>query len=375
MAFTKKISSVLNNLQSNIPSGFGSMLPGGLSNLASKVASTAQTNKVAAKLLNKSPLELDNTSVLTHMNENPFHYGSVSYPSNAGDMGEGHYMTFDILIEEATKFKYMNFDGVNIKKLEAKDPVKTGNKALDSANPTAKAVHDLKQNYKTVRKPNSGFASMKDRYTNISDTIVLYTPKTALNYNYKAEYETVDMGAMMAGITAGNMDAFLDGLAEGGKGLLIGAVDAVTGGAAGAGRQLTGGVATNPFMEQIFKTVPFRNFTHEYVFLPRNEKEKDDANKIINLFKFHMHPEMLDNARFTVPSRFQITHFYRRNVNQYLPKVARCILTDMTVNYAPEDKIQSFKPDARGAPMAHITMSLTFTETEIMTKETIAEGF
>ena len=57
MAFTKKISSVLNNLQSNIPSGFGSMLPGGLSNLASKVASTAQTNKVAAKLLNKSPLE------------------------------------------------------------------------------------------------------------------------------------------------------------------------------------------------------------------------------------------------------------------------------------------------------------------------------
>ena len=88
-----------------------------------------------------------------------------------------------------------------------------------------------------------------------------------------------------------------------------------------------------------------------------------------------MLPEMTSEFRFLVPSQFQVQYMYRSKENSYIPRISRCILTGATFDYAPEQQLQSFKADAQGAPMAHIKMDLTFAETEIMTKETIAEGF
>jgi hypothetical protein len=45
------------------------------------------------------------------------------------------------------------------------------------------------------------------------------------------------------------------------------------------------------------------------------------------------------------------------------------------VDYAPEGVISSFIPDEQGAAPTLATMSLSFTETEIMTKERIADGY
>ena len=40
--------------------------------------------------------------------------------------------------------------------------------------------------------------------------------------------------------------------------------------------------------EMIFKSVPFRTFNFPYEFAPKNEKEKEDVQKILSLFKFHI---------------------------------------------------------------------------------------
>ena len=66
---------------------------------------------------------------------------------------------------------------------------------------------------------------------------------------------------------------------------------------------------------------------------------------------------------------------YRANENAYLPKVSRCVLKSCEINYAPENVVSSLVPDERGAPPTLISMNLNFGETEIMTKETVAEGF
>ena len=222
-----------------------------------------------------------------------------------------------------------------------------------------------------------------DRHTHISDTIMLYTPPSAMRFDYKANYAGDQglgtIGTIAMGLSRDGGLEKLKGLGgaglEGLRNMATGIADAVTGDAVSGIQTLGLGTSKNPMMAQIFKDVPFREFTFNYEFIPRNEKEKDDVYKIINLFKFHMLPEMTSEFRFLVPSQFQVQYMYRSKENSYIPRISRCILTGATFDYAPEQQLQSFKADAQGAPMAHIKMDLTFAETEIMTKETIAEGF
>jgi len=376
MAFTSKINSVINAVQNNLPNGIG----GQISNFANLVTGQVQNNKIAAQLLNKSPLELDTDTPTSHMKENPFNYGTVYYPQEAGNMGDGHYVMFDILNEKSTSFKYTNFDGTNIKKLNGQDTFKGD--IGDTTGASVETVYNLKQSYsqKRIRKPNSGFSSNFDRFTFISDTMLLYTPPTGLNFSYGMNYEGIETG-ILGVFTSGSV---LDSIERGGGAAadaiarLGGAIlDTATGGASTALAQQGTGLAFNPMVEQTFQGVKFREFTFEYKFLAKNEKEKDDIHKIINLFKFHMHPEFSNSNKsiFTVPSRFQVTYMYRDKENTYIPRVSRCVLTQMDVNYAAGDEVQSFKGDSQGAPMSNISVNLTFVETEIMTKETIAQGY
>ena len=56
--------------------------------------------------------------------------------------------------------------------------------------------------------------------------------------------------------------------------------------------------------------------------------------------------------------------------NDFYGRVGNCVLENVTTNYTP-DGVKSF---ADGAP-TQITMSLTFRETELLTKEKINQGY
>ena len=128
-------------------------------------------------------------------------------------------------------------------------------------------------------------------------------------------------------------------------------------------------------MELAFQSVPFRNFQFEFDFAPKNQKEVEMVNKMINLFKFHMLPDVSNEKYLITPSEFQIGYYYRDKANMYIPKVSRCVLTDMSVDYSPEGVFSTFKADSKGAMPVISKMTLSFTETEIMTKQTTADGY
>jgi len=134
------------------------------------------------------------------------------------------------------------------------------------------------------------------------------------------------------------------------------------------------GRSINPNAEMVFKNVPFRSFSFPFEFSPKNEKEKEDINKILSMFKFHMMPEKAGEGYLTAPAQFQITYMYRDGANMYIPKISRCALTDMSIDYSPEGVFTTFKADEKGAMPVLTKMDLSFTEMEIMTKETIAIG-
>lgn len=223
---------------------------------------------------------------------------------------------------------------------------------------------------KDFLKPDTSFR--------ISDVINLYVdgPPTV---RYNSQYSNRDLGTI-AGLAGGGIDAIGSsaGALEAGSAIamkfaqipqLAGVNTADIVGASAK-------VALNPFKEVLFEAIDFRAFTFKYKFMPKNKKEADDVYKIIEIFKFHMHPELSANKLFFIyPSEFQISyHFYNKVNNKdgggYFHKFKPCVLETMDVTYGGDQ----FSTFVDGKP-TEINMALTFRETEILTKAQIKDGF
>lgn len=356
------------------------------------MANGGQKKKLAAKLLNKSPLEIDNIDPTAHMKENPYQYGTVYYPQETSNLGEGHYIIFDVIMHKSSKFKTDKQANVRIlpeadysrsyvgEPTSYQNAVSNLKKQNSFANPQATRLQGVK----------AGLNAKTPTHTFLSDSIILYTPGSALKFGYSVAQDGIDTGiAGLLGDTLTGISDFDSAMAA----IKGGGADAVAmlarSGIFGAAGLIPGfeniqgaydkakGQAVNPQQEMVFSKVNFREFEFPFEFAPKNAQEKDQMHKIINLFKFHMHPEYKGDTKgfFNVPSEFQITYMYRENINTYIPRISRCVLANMNIDFAPEGVFSTFKADNGGAAPVLATMNLLFKETEIMTKERIAEGF
>jgi len=385
MGWTSKVANVI---KGQIAGHIGNKL------MSSFAAGGSGSQKLAAKLANKSRLDIDQTPV-SHLSadayNDPFNYGMCYYPEETQNLGEGHYIMFDTI---------WNSRSLNIPLHATKDRI------IDSFNPDAMfgkqadAMRRRKEGFKKqgidqniLRTTQSGLhrAGETQTHKHLGSSIVLYTPPTA-KFDYKAAYEQAETkNIAMFKDVAGNIKEFFSGGGDAGtmgnifstlmeaggvigRQVLQGALEVAFPGASGFFTKQTGR-ALNPRMELAFQSVPFRNFQFEFDFAPKNQNEVNQVNKIIDLFKFHMQPDVSDEKFMITPSEFQIMYYYRDKVNTYIPKISRCVLTDMSVDYAPEGVFHTFKADKHGAMPVISKVSLTFSETEIMTKQTIQRGF
>lgn len=372
----------LSNLSGNLTGGGIAGVAGGLAgSLFDKAKNSIQTNAAAAKILNKSPLELDDTSPTAHMKQNPYEYGTVYYPDNVQNLGTGHYIIIDIL--ETTTI------GTDIGQALLKG-IKAGATALGQDQISALAAKNIKGGGRSanllngksrITNQSSGINKgiVGSRHTRVADTVILYTPP-GIKTTYTVNHAGVETG--MIGDILG-VGSFSDAGARSIEimkkigteaGTMITSMIPGAGDLKGALQKVTGR-AFNNNLEMVFKDVPMREFQYNFEFAPRNRKELDSARKIIHLLKFHMHPELGKANDFIVPSQFQLTFMYLDKQNMYIPKISKCVLTKMDLQHGDEGVFTTFAGDELGAAPVYTKMSLNFAETEIMTKKTIAEGF
>ena len=377
MAFTNKIANIVKNNVSNLTGN----LTNTIGNVTSNVKSAfGQPEKIAAKLASKSPLDVSHNPV-AHMEDqyNPFNYGQLYYPEETSNLGEGHYVVFDIIMNDKSQFKTKTFN--NQGKLVDSPSENSLVGELKRAKLDKRLANYRKQGFvnqkadSIVRKQTSGFNSQNPTHTFLSDSITLYTPPS-VKFQYQASYEEAET-AMIGDFLELKKNFSFGGTLSFGKKILekmaLSAAEVVIPGVQGAVSKITG-VSMNPQMELAFKSVPFRTFNFPFEFAPKNPKELETVHKIINLFKFHMMPEKYKVGYLATPSEFQITYYYRDNANMYIPKISRCALQNMEVDYTPNNVFSTFKADDRGAAPVITKVNLEFKEMEIMTKETIAEG-
>lgn len=226
-----------------------------------------------------------------------------------------------------------------------------------------------------------GDTILNDSIEQSGDSVFLYLPG-GLDYNDSLKYEEKDFGALKAltsdlsaagglfSISAlAKIGGFVDKAAA-----LVGQESLNTGNF--IEKQL--GVIVNPRKEQMFQGVEFRKWDFKFDFAPRSKAEAQMVADIIKVFRFHAYPEVSRNkAFFNFPSEFEITaktYNPRTQVssrNPALPKMNRCVLTDIKTNYTPEEVYHSF---ADGFP-PRIEMTLSFVEADYITRQHIFEGY
>ena len=219
-----------------------------------------------------------------------------------------------------------------------------------------------------------------NRTITTSDIITLYVPQSPQS-TYEADYQDSELG--LAGAIGQNADNGLGDLLNGDLGefatrQLVSAAD--IGKAIGINVNIRGAIQaatrkiTNPFKEQLFKTMNFREFGFEFKFAPKNDSELNATMNIINTFKYHMHPEKTQDGLFLIyPSEFDIEFRYKGKANTFVNRISSCALTNMKVDYGSGGVLTTIRNTA-GAP-SEITMGLQFKELEILTKERIEAGY
>ena len=134
------------------------------------------------------------------------------------------------------------------------------------------------------------------------------------------------------------------------------------------------GKAFNPVSDLVFKNMKLREFSYEFRFSPRTENETYVAKSIIQLFKFHMHPEVDQNLGkfyYQYPSQFLIYYMSSDgSENIFTHKIGSCYLESCDVDLTPNNMWSSH---IDGSP-AEIRLGLRFKETMVLTKENLIDS-
>ena len=392
MAFTSKISQVLKGRVNSGANSIKGFVDGAVGNINSQIdnftssftglQSAEATKAKAASILNSSPLEIGQGGAV-NPNEalkDRFQFGTVYYPEETSNLDEGHYVIIDII--QHNKSAYNRNMSRKVSDPEAE--------AAGIGVPTQQEAAALSKAQERLRQQQSGInQGASTTHSRISDSVCIYTPGDAVKFSYAANYESLATG--LAGLMASSMEAgksmdLKEAITQGGGQMLervlgeavVGIASALPGvGDIRGAIDKSMGRALNPFNEQVFRSVPFREFAFPFVFAPKNRKEMETVQKILKLFRFHMLPEFSNKTKgaFLSPSEFQITYMYRNKQNRYIPHISRCVLKNLEVDYATEGQFHTFREDDTGAAPITTTMTATFAETEIMTKEMIGLGY
>ena len=223
----------------------------------------------------------------------------------------------------------------------------------------------------------AGAAGIQDNDKTIfsKEAIVLQVQDNP-KYGYAATWETSELGSIMGAVASGQAEFNLEGAgaaAQLAARKAAGAVKAIGGGGGmNALIEATSKQTPNPYKEQLFRSVGFREFEFNYRFAPESLNEYMSVKDIIRTFSFHMHPEQDKSGLFFIyPSEFLIQVYHGSDVNREVKQMSNCALTNMSIEYGSTGGFTTF---VGGIP-TEINIRLKFTELELLTNKRIAQGF
>ena len=265
--------------------------------------------------------------------------------------------------------------------------------------------------YYGLNIPNNTVAMDKN-----PDRVYIAMPQN-LSTQYAPTYRQVDMGvtgmAMATGMGVDSFDSAAQALQKAAKDALpefiAGTMSDVASGAAQflglAGNasandimSLARGKVFNPYTEQLFSNMQFRNHQFSFKFFARSDRESREINKIIKYLKMGALPiygSTTDDTNsgsarfFEIPDKYDIKFIRLDPLSGQLTsvsadlhhKIHTSVCTGIDVNYTPDGQYNAIKNATLGvtdnAPLQvpAVTVNCRFTETQLVTQSQISEGY
>ena len=335
------------------------------------------------------------------LSKDPFDSTHVIYPEDLGSNSQGHYIQFFINEQAHANVSFSGGAGKlqqvatrKVKKTEYNDAIGEEYTVEVEEPVFAKStnIDAVSTDPRNKQRNDGSTVSVKRAPTKrLASSICMYMPAT-VGVSQTADYSEPDIGGF-AKILAGFSGEFMKSgsfsesfgaikgdlktsMAEASKTVF----DGIAPGAKAIAEIQSGKVFSNR-MEMVFKGVPRRSFSFQFTMMPKSEAEAASVNKICQMFRFYMAPSFegaVDASRtFIVPATFDIEYrMFGGKENNYLNKISTSVLTGCEITYGGE-RTTFFRPhaDGNGAPPVQTSISLTFKELEIITRERIGAGY
>jgi hypothetical protein len=136
------------------------------------------------------------------------------------------------------------------------------------------------------------------------------------------------------------------------------------------------GYTTNPRTDIFFKNVDYREHKFNFTLIPRNRKEAESIDQILNIFQFYMLPSFGTDAQnndlfIGYPYEFEISTFSEYNGStHHITTFDRCVLNSVGITQSSNDRV-SFVDDEGGNEYypSSTTLSLSFQEVRLQGRD------
>ena len=270
----------------------------------------------------------------------------------------------------------------------------------DKVSPDGKVINQTLQQYNATAFSAEYF---KDK---AYQQIIMYMPQDIQDV-YSAKWEGKKFGAMTTGmIASAGRTGMVNKLQEQAKSLgnqlgKKGQVEAAAAVVSGLAQKITGdsisagdlfggisGVARNPNVEVLFQSMELRTFDLSFKLAPFDDQDAKRIKSIIKIFKRAMLPQYsldsdtkvfgyegkgaLQAGFIQVPKVCAVNFMRGSERNRFLPRYKMCAITDVNVNYTPDNVYSTFD---RNMPVS-TELKISFMETKLVFSEDIEErGF
>ena len=310
------------------------------------------------------------------------------YPLDLGGTpNQGHFVMFYVNTQDVGKLRYdesVKTPGGRVIATEngeqQSESTATTSSFMSGPQKRAATVSDTK----TDNSPNKIFTYDRAPTTRTNMLIALYMP-ASVDVTYASTYEGQDIGKVATTVST------VMGADNKGKAFMGEVPSLVREGSQNAAEQFAPGSRTLDFartgkvisnrMEIMFTGVQHRSFSYTFKFLPKSQEEAKTIREIINIFKFHMLPEVEGNLgksrNFITPDTFDIEYQWigGKGQNPYLNKIATCVLENVSVKYGGA-RFSAHIPDDEGhTPPVESEISFSFKELELITKDHALRGY
>jgi hypothetical protein len=133
------------------------------------------------------------------------------------------------------------------------------------------------------------------------------------------------------------------------------------------------GYVFNPQKQMLFQGIDFRTFDMSFTFTPYSAKEAEDVKQIIKMFRKWAAPAAstaFAGMFWVPPAYFNIDFRFQGKTNPNLPRLQKCVVESIDVNYAPN----GWSTHTDGAPV-QTTVTITFKEIILVDRASIEAGY